>query len=118
MTRHAARPVAAFLAFAALAATLAGCDRSSDPRPSAKPDELGVAVVQNGKGGKQLTRGRVSTKSGDILILEPDGSVTEVSLDSPAGRDAFERDEAAQKQAAEEFAETMRRERGSEARGK
>lgn len=90
MTRHAARPVAAFLAFAALAATLAGCDRSSDPRPSAKPDELGVAVVQNGKGGKQLTRGRVSTKSGDILILEADGTVSEVALDSPSGRDAFD----------------------------
>ena len=45
---------------------------------------------QRAAAGTRLSRARVSTKSGDILILEPDGSVTEVSLDSPAGRDAFE----------------------------
>ncbi|MBV0892258.1 hypothetical protein KTN05_10375 [Paracoccus sp. Z118] len=88
----APRPAPArLLAVAAIAAALAGCaSDSKDPRPATKPDELGVAVVQKGKGGAKLTRGRVSTKSGDILILEPDGSVTEVALDSPSGRDAFD----------------------------
>ena len=90
MARHAARPAAAFLACAAVAAMLAGCGTTNDPRPSAKPGELGVAVVKNGKGGMQMSRGRVSTKSGDILILEPDGTVSEVALDSASGRDAFD----------------------------
>lgn len=73
-------------------ASLAACDAARDDRPRAKPEQLNVAVLQSDAGapGKQvLTRGRISTKSGDILILEPDGSVTEMDLDSPEGRDAF-----------------------------
>ena len=38
---------------------------------------------------KVLSRGRISTKSGEILILEEDGSVTGLNLDSPEGKDAF-----------------------------
>ena len=76
------------------AALLAGCaeEKASDGRPRAKPAELGVAVVQSDAGApdkKVLSRGRISTKSGDILILEPDGSVSEMKLDSNVGRDAF-----------------------------
>ena len=62
-----------------------------EPRPQAKPQALTVAV--KGSGGK-LSSGRVSTKSGEILILEPDGSVSELALDSAGGRDAFEVTEA------------------------
>ncbi|WP_347267141.1 hypothetical protein [Paracoccus sp. (in: a-proteobacteria)] len=80
------------------AALLAGCGAGGvDSRPQPKPDELGVAVLQSDAGApdkKILTRGRISTKSGEILILEPDGSVTEMKLDSPAGRDAFAVSEA------------------------
>lgn len=82
------------LAPLALLALLAGCaeERPVDPRPQPKPNELGVTVLQSDAGApdkKVLTRGRISTKSGEILILEPDGSVTEMKLDSNAGRDAF-----------------------------
>ena len=74
-------------------ALLAGCAASqSDSRPRAKPSELGVTLLQSDAGApdkKVLTRGRISTKSGEILILEPDGSVSEMKLDSPGGRDAF-----------------------------
>ncbi|RDW14828.1 hypothetical protein [Paracoccus thiocyanatus] len=73
-------------------ALLAGCGATKDARPQPKPAELGVAVLQSDAGApdKQvLARGRISTKSGEILILEPDGSVTEMALDMPDGRDAF-----------------------------
>lgn len=76
------------------AATLAGCADApagmglATP-PRAKPEAVGVKIVDRSAAGTRLTRARVSTKSGDILILEPDGSVSEVALDSPAGRDAF-----------------------------
>lgn len=80
------------------AALLAGCAETAvDSRPQAKPTELKVTVLQSDAGapGKNvLSRGRISTKSGDILILEPDGSVTEMKLDTPAGRDAFAVSEA------------------------
>lgn len=74
-------------------ALLAGCaETTTDSRPQPKPAELGVSVVQSDAGApnkKVLSRGRISTKSGDILILEPDGSVSEMKLDSQNGRDAF-----------------------------
>lgn len=81
------------------AAALAGCTAAPESMglatpPKAKPEAVGVKIVDRSAAGTKLTRARVSTKSGDILILEPDGSVTEVSLDSPAGRDAFEVTEA------------------------
>ncbi|MDO5704315.1 MAG: hypothetical protein Q4G49_04485 [Paracoccus sp. (in: a-proteobacteria)] len=75
-----------------LAASLAlvGCGQDAGDamatRPAAKPEVL-TAQVSREKG--PLTRAQVSTKSGEILILEPDGSVTTMTLDSPGGRDAF-----------------------------
>lgn len=67
------------------AALLAGCaGKGADQRPRAKPDQLVVNFVQpvtDRPGIGRLTRAQISTKSGDILILEPDGSVTEFSLE-------------------------------------
>lgn len=37
----------------------------------------------------ELSLARISTKSGEILILEPDGSVSAMALDGPSGPDAF-----------------------------
>lgn len=62
--------------------------------PKAKPGEVGVRIVDRSAGGTKLSRARVSTKSGEIMILEPDGSVSQMALDSPAGRDAFAVSEA------------------------
>lgn len=79
------------LGCAALTA-LAACGDKDNGRPKPKPDELATSVVQSDAGSPDknvLTRARISTKSGDILILEPDGTVTEMKLDSPEGRDAF-----------------------------
>ncbi|MFN3273504.1 MAG: hypothetical protein ACK41U_02400 [Paracoccus sp. (in: a-proteobacteria)] len=78
---------------------LAGCGgtavtshQDGEGRPRAKPAEVTAMLTASGRGGGDvggLTRARISTKSGEILILEPDGSVTTMSLDSDAGRDAF-----------------------------
>ncbi len=81
---------------------LAGCAPSAPASgsmglatpPTTKPAEVGVRVVDRGAAGTRLTRARVSTKSGDILILEPDGSTSQVALDSPQGREAFDMTEA------------------------
>lgn len=82
------------LAIAALAgaAMLAGCaDDAGDGRPKPKPATMTAKVVTPGgaEGKAPLTLARISTKSGEILILEPDGSVTTMALDSPEGQDAF-----------------------------
>lgn len=73
-------------------ALLAGCSGTTDGfRPRAKPDQLVVNFVQPSRevaGRGKLQRARISTKSGDIQILEPDGSVTEVALDGE-NRDPF-----------------------------
>ncbi|WP_343038804.1 hypothetical protein [Paracoccus aestuariivivens] len=56
-----------------------------------------MTVLQSDAGApdkKVVSRGRISTKSGEILILEPDGSVSEMTLDSPEGQDAFALTEA------------------------
>lgn len=45
-------------------------------------------------GDSALTSARVSTKSGEILILEPDGEVTPLDLDSPQGSQAYAVSEA------------------------
>lgn len=70
---------------AAITALLAGCSGSNtDQRPRPKPEQLQVNLVQSvadRPGMGRLSRARISTKSGDILILEPDGSVTEFALD-------------------------------------
>lgn len=71
---------------------LAACGAGKgDGRPAAKPDMLDVQAID--KQG-QLTRARVSTKSGELLILEPDGSVTQMPVDSGTARDAFALTEA------------------------
>lgn len=75
------------------ALTLAGCSMSDvepDDRPRAKPTQVTATVA----GTKGLGRARISTQSGEILILEDDGSVTTMDLDSPGGRDAFQVTEA------------------------
>ena len=82
----------AILIGAALA--LAGCDSTGGGQglatpPKSKPDQVKVKIVDRAITGTKLSRASVSTKSGDILILEHDGSVTQVALDSDAGRDAF-----------------------------
>lgn len=77
------------------AAFLAGCDStasdSSEGRPKAKPDQISARVAAPGRraGAETLSLARISTKSGEILILEEDGSVTTMDLDSPEGQDAF-----------------------------
>lgn len=77
---------------------LAGCEQqpgatqAAPLRPPGKPAALNFAVLHSDAGapGKRaLSRARISTKSGEILILEPDGSVTQMALDSSEGRDAF-----------------------------
>ncbi|WP_243698689.1 hypothetical protein [Paracoccus alkanivorans] len=69
-------------------ALLAGCG-GGDQRPPTKPEQLTARLAAPGQGGAALTRARISTKSGEILILEPDGKVTSMDLDSPEGQDAF-----------------------------
>lgn len=82
------------LAGAALAVTgLSGCfsGTKDDGRPKPKPAQVtaNLSTPNRGKGEAPLTLARISTKSGEILILEPDGSVTTMELDSAEGRDAF-----------------------------
>lgn len=79
---------------AALIALLAGCASDGTglaERPKAKPEKVTVAVADpNRKEGEApITRAQLSTKSGEILILEPDGSVSTMQLDSPQGRAVF-----------------------------
>lgn len=78
---------------------LAGCEplaAAPDGRPKAKPAQMVAQVAAPGQkaGDATLTRARISTKSGEILILEEDGSVTTMDLDSPEGQDAFTISEA------------------------
>lgn len=84
---------------AALIALLAGCDSNGAApvdRPPAKPDQVSVAIADpdHRQGQSPITQARVSTKSGEILILEPDGSVSTMQLDSPAGRQVMRRTDA------------------------
>ncbi|MBU3030256.1 hypothetical protein [Paracoccus marinaquae] len=95
--RPAFRKPPTLIAALAAAALLAGCAAEpKDGRPPAKPDQVTarIATPNPGKGDAPLTLARISTKSGEILILEPDGSVTTMDLDTPAGRDAFAVSEA------------------------
>lgn len=74
------------------AAILSGCGGGTgQDRPRPKPETMTAKIATpGGTGGKApLTLARISTKSGEILILEPDGQVTTMALDSPEGRDAF-----------------------------
>lgn len=82
--RGAALPLAAALAATGL---LAGCGAGGGAgRPAAKPAVLGVHAIDS---HGQVTRARVSTKSGALQILEPDGTITEMAVDSAGARDAF-----------------------------
>lgn len=66
---------------------LAACGATGgQDRPAVKPAVLGVHAIDS---QGQLTRARVSTKSGELLILEPDGSVTQMPVDGNGARDAF-----------------------------
>lgn len=73
-------------AFVAAALLLGGCwDGASDATGR-------TSVSSSGPGARLAgvsAPARVSSKSGEILILEEDGSVTAMDLDSEAGRDAF-----------------------------
>ena len=74
------------------AVALAGCGADDKPqRPPEKPNYLVARLGAAGQSGKadNLKLARVSTKSGEILILEPDGNVTAMDLDSPEGKEAF-----------------------------
>ncbi|QIR84595.1 hypothetical protein [Paracoccus sp. AK26] len=75
------------------AVILSGCadDAGRDGRPRPKPETMTARVATPGAaaGEAPLTLARISTKSGEILILEPDGQVTTMALDSPEGQDAF-----------------------------
>lgn len=75
---------------ACLMAAACGTGKGED-RPAAKPAVLGVHAIDS---QGQPTRARVSTKSGELLILEPDGTVTQMAVDSSGARDAFALTEA------------------------
>lgn len=75
---------------------LGACGQGGDDageRPREKPARL-FAVPAGSGAGEGLGQARISTQSGEILILEEDGSVTSMDLDSPEGRDAFQVTEA------------------------
>ena len=77
-------------------AVLAGCASQGDPRPPAKPETMTARIAKPDPAGGRpaLSLARISTKSGEILILEPDGRITSMDLDSAEGRDAFAVSEA------------------------
>lgn len=83
----------AWISVLGLVAGLAACDDVSaqKDRPQAKPAHLSVKLAAATAGQKKaiLAPARVSTKSGDIMILEPDGSVTTMPLGSDRGRAAL-----------------------------
>ena len=89
--------ITGLIAAAGLSLGLAGCAPATSKGsmglatpPAPKPAEVGVNIVDRSAAGTRLTRARVSTKSGEILILEPDGSTSQVALDSEHGRGAFD----------------------------
>lgn len=84
------RCMAALTGAALVLAACSEADAPSDGRPRAKPAEVTATVA----GTKGLGQARISTQSGEILILEEDGSVTTLDLDSAGGRDAFQVTEA------------------------
>lgn len=69
---------------------LVGCGGAtgSDGRPPVKPNTLLARVAPSQGSDAPLKTARISTKSGEIEILEPDGEVTTMQLDE-AGGDAF-----------------------------
>ncbi|RJE81498.1 hypothetical protein [Paracoccus sp. JM45] len=82
---------AVLAALTLLSGCFIGTQDTSDGRPKAKPEQISTRVAAPGRkaGSSTLSSARISTKSGEILILEEDGSVTTMDLDSPEGQDAF-----------------------------
>lgn len=82
------------MAGAALA-VLSGCAPSSNgglsQPPRAKPATLPVQL--EGPTEDTSVLAGLSTKSGELMILENDGSVTKTQLDSPRGRQTLSGDE-------------------------
>lgn len=76
------------VAIITMLAVLAGC-ASTDSRPQPKPAQVDVTLPAGGAKGATLARARVSTKSGVIEILEPDGTITKMYLDSGNSRAAL-----------------------------
>lgn len=77
-----------------LMAGLTACAQDAvQDRPQPKPEQLATQLVaagqQGGKARPVLTTARVSTKTGEIMILEPDGSISTMTLDSQRGRAAM-----------------------------
>ncbi|WP_410216770.1 hypothetical protein [Paracoccus sp. (in: a-proteobacteria)] len=76
-----------------LSGCFVGTTATEDGRPGAeRTANLAAPRALNSSTG--LNHARISTKSGEILILEADGSVTTMDLDSEGGRDAFAVSEA------------------------
>lgn len=72
---------------------LAGCGGDvGHARPKPKPETMTARVATPGTAADKapLTLARISTKSGQVLILEPDGQVTTMTLDSAEAQDAFD----------------------------
>lgn len=74
------------------AALLTGCARDAGlaTPPAPKPAQVGVKVLDRSGVAPKLRNANVSTKSGDLLIMEMDGGVYQVSMDSPEGKQAFQ----------------------------
>ena len=86
--------IAATLAMTALAG-LAGCaatDAGLAQPPRSKPATFSVRA--EGPTADTSTLASVSSKSGEMLILEQDGSVTKTRIDSASGRAAIGSDDA------------------------
>lgn len=81
----------------ALTATLSACSGTTDgglsEPPRAKPATLPVRL--EGPTSDTSILGGVSTKSGELLILENDGSVTRTQVDSARGRQTLRQSEEA-----------------------
>ena len=67
------------------ALALSGCMQTSTGGGTEARSPKAASVA----GGDRLGRARISTQSGEILILEEDGTITTMDLDSQGGRDAF-----------------------------
>lgn len=84
-------------AMMALTVVLSACDGATDgglaQPPRAKPATLPVRL--DGPTADTSILAGVSTKSGELLILENDGSVTRTSVDSDQGRQTLRQTDAA-----------------------
>ncbi|WP_295047520.1 hypothetical protein [uncultured Paracoccus sp.] len=87
--RPASRQPRFLIAALAGVAILSGCAQDAGQgRPKPKPETMTARIATPGSKAP-LTLARISTKSGEILILEPDGQVTAMALDDAGGQDAF-----------------------------